>query len=224
MFGVLRFSATASLAQVVRAIQRTPTRRIALVFPLGAGVAVAEIGRMGVVELLCREQRKEATIVGGDAELRASAIACGLRAAMTVEDWRAMHTARNTWLSWRKTRPSAPTQLTLLPSSSGVRGDDEGGYDPDEGDEVPDYIRELLALHGHEFASPIPIRPHHDVSAAPRMNVIAYDLDRDDDLRELCERDEEQLTETIRRSSGLDMATLAAGWGALAERPSRTMR
>lgn len=226
MFGVLRFSATAPLSEVVRAIQRTPAHCIALVFPLGEHVHVAEIGRMGVIDLLCREQRKEGTIIGGDAQLRASAIACGLRAAMTVEDWRAMGAARYTWLTRRKTRPSGPVQLTLLPAPPADDRCDAGEAHAyhDEPDEIPEFIRELLALHGHDPLPSAQVSPYHDVPATPQKSIIAYDLDRDDGLRALWESDEERLTEAIRRSSGLDTAALAAGWSALAKQPSRTVR
>ncbi len=217
MFGVLRFAATATLAEVVRGIHRTPAHRIALVFPLGAHVRMAEVGRMGVVDLLCQEQRKEATIVGGDAHLRACAVACGLRAAMTVEDWRAMRTSRSAWISWRKRQPSPLVQLTLLPSATAhatvmsTENRDVADDENDPRDDLPAYIRELLALQGREPPAEPPSPRLHTLTA-PRQTTIAYDLDRDDDLRELWESDEERLTETIRSSSGLSRALLARQW------------
>lgn len=223
MFDVLRFPATATLTDVVRGIQRTPAHRIALVFPLGIRVSVAEVGRMGVVDLLCQEQRKEATIVGGDAQLRACAVACGLPAAMTVADWRAMRPQRTDVLARRpKARPPATVRLTLLPplatdvaSLSGENADfTDDTVDPV--DELPSYIRELLALHGHE----LPATSARHLYAAPRHPTIATTLDHDDDLRERWECDEQLLTETIRRSSGLSSRLLAAKWRSTQMAPS----
>lgn len=228
MFGVLRFAATATLADVVRGIHRTPAQRIALVFPLGAHVSLAEIGRMGVVDLLCQEQRKEATIVGGDAELRACAVACGLRAAVTVEDWRAMRIPRSTWISWRKAQPTISVKMMVLPNvtallpsdtaqgtslapHSGELAEDDAEDDADPCDDLPERIRELLTLQGREPSAESPQRRPHMLTA-PRRTTIAYDLDRDDDLRDLWESDEERLTQTIRSSSGLSRTILESQW------------
>lgn len=233
MFRVFRFSAAATLAEVARTIHRTPARRIALVFPLGARSRLADLGRMHVVDALCRELYKEATIVGGDELLRAYAVASGLRAAMTVEDWRQMRAPHISWQSRRATARRSTPRLTLLPaaSASTATGRDDGSsadgdFDSSDGETVlPDFVRELLILHGRDGAGADPISLRRAFADAPTVvprpsamqgamqgtmpSTIAYDLDRDDALRAKWEDDEDRLTRAIRSSSGVGVAWLA---------------
>lgn len=229
MFRVLRFTAKATLADVARSICRTPARRIALVFPLGDRTRFADAGRMDALATLCREHAKEATIVGGDELLRACAVACGLRAAVTIEDWRE---AQPAWsLRRRKANHPAPARLSVIerPQVSEAR-EAEGAEETDEAldDEVeidpPAYVQELLALYrqpddgasGEPMGVPRrqPIQLRRPFVVALRAGTLAYDLDADDRVRALSEDDEERLTTTIRRTSGLDADLFARSWPA----------
>ncbi len=231
MFRVLRFSAKTTVADVARSIQRTPARRIALVFPLGDRTRFADTGRMDIVARICGERRKDVTIVGGDELLRACAVACGLRAAVTLEDW---HDAQPTW-SLRRAKPRlSMSRLQVIPKPAGAQseasvepdGEADDGADDRLDVDPPAYIQELLALYQQEPESRMaasarePITLPRPFAVATRTSDLAYDLDYDldcDDLvRALAEDDEERLTTTIRQTSGLDQDLFAQSWpGAL---------
>lgn len=220
MFHVLRFSAQTTLAEVVRAIRRAPALRIALVFPPGVRSRFADTGRMETLVAVCRESHKEATVVGGDELLRACAVACGLRAAVTLDDWREtrpVRTARGAKARGTKATARKLPELVVVPAQAVQAvlehdGDEDGDWldlDP------PDHVQELLALHGRmldTLAGREAIALRRPMAVAPRMATVAYDLDPDDLPRSLAEDDEERLTATIRRTSGLDEEALAACW------------
>jgi hypothetical protein len=220
MFRVLRFSAQTTLAEVTRAVHRAPARRIALVFPPGVRSRFADTGRMEAIAAACREGDKEATIVGGNELLRACAAACGLRAAVTLDDWREAD-GRAALPARTPRRPKATSlaqpYLALLPSPAShathenERAEESGWLDIDP----PEYVQELLALHGRALDAPNrgePIAARRPLRGAPRPSALAYDLDSDDLPRALAEHDEERLTATIRKTSGLDVARLSMGW------------
>lgn len=208
MFRVLRFHETTTLADVSRAIQRTLARRIALVFPSGMRARWADAGWMEAIATLCTEAGKAATIVGGDELLRAWAVASGLPAAVSVEDWRAMRAGAEQ--SWRISRRRAlPVRLTLVPSQpvADTHDDDDADLLTYEA-EPPEFVRELLSLHGRDVAQGsvaigTPGQPRRPFVVVPRPSTIAYDLDTSDAVRAKWEHDEEHLTATIRATSGL---------------------
>jgi len=231
MFRVLRFSAQTTLAEVVRAIRRAPALRIALVFPPGVRSRFADTGRMETLVTVCRESHKEATIVGGDELLRACAVACGLRAAVTLDDWRETHPRRTPRRAQARGSASRVAKATTrkLPELVVVPAQAIQAIHEQDGDEAsdwldldpPDHIQELLALHGRmlgpletleTLAGREAIALRRPVAVAPRMATVAYDLDPDDLPRSLAEDDEERVTATIRQTSGLDGARLAQGW------------
>lgn len=230
MFRVLRFAPTATVADVARSICRTPARHIALVFAPGQRTRLADAGQMDALAALCREHHKDATIVGGDELLRASAVARGLPAAVTLEDWRDAQPSRHP--RRHEPRPDGPTRLSALPRAKGDHAEEteEGGDAFDDGFELdpPEYVRELVALFHPgalgEAGSPArepsreasrePIRLRRPFVVAARASVLPYDIDSGDRLRAISEDDEERLTATIRRSSGLDATLFAASWPA----------
>jgi hypothetical protein len=227
MFRVLRFQVHTSLADVVRAVRRTPAQRIALVFPLGLHTPLANLVRMEALADVCREHRKEATVVGGDDRLRAFAVACGLSAAVILDDWREARPARTS--KWAKGSAPVQPQLVLLPLPGAGIAAEEPADDEDDSFDVdpPAYLRELLALHGRgldaddasdsEDSADSPedgevIRVRRPFAVAPRMTTLAYDVDSGALLRSLSEDDEERLTATIRKTSGLKSALVSGGW------------
>jgi hypothetical protein len=237
MFRVLRFQVHTSLADVVRAVRRTPAQRIALVFPLGLRTPLANLVRMEALAEVCREHRKEATIVGGDDRLRAYAVACGLRAAVILDDWRDARPARSS--KWAKGSAPAQPQLVLLPPPGAELAAHEPADDDDEPfDDPPAYLRELLALHGRGVdaddtaasANSVDstedgdgaevIRVRRPFAVAPRMTTLAYDIDSGALLRSLAEDDEERLTATIRKTSGLKSALVSGGWSTREAEPA----
>jgi hypothetical protein len=239
VLGVLRFSAGATLAPVMRAVRRSPTRRIALVFPLGIPCLLAASEPMEALESLAtfaRESGKDVTIVGGDELLRAHAVAAGLWTATTLDDWHATmpaepsRLARSKWRrAWARNHAQPTRRLALVRSDELVESADafktlETASDPDGAfaNDPPDYVRELLALHGRA----VDVRPddgqrRHAATQPRPAGALAYAADDVDELRALSERDEERLTATIRRTSGLGASALSLPWLACAA-PSPT--
>jgi hypothetical protein len=228
MFRVLRFTPKATLAEVARSICRTPARRIALVFPLGDRTRFANKGWMDALAALCREHHKDATIVGGDELLRASAVAGGLRAAVTLDDWREAQPERSSRRA--RARLDVPVRLAVIerPENGRTADNREELDDPFDVD-PPAYVRELLALYGSAGddmgTTPAretgyePIRLRRPFVVAERATSTtrhaydhAYDLDSAERLRAISEDDEERLTATIRRTSGLDAELFAKSW------------
>lgn len=222
MFRVLRFSPQATLTQVAHALRRTPARRLALVFPLGIHSALADVARMTALAEHCVQIGKDVTIVGGDELLRASAAASGLRAAMTLDDWRAALAAAEPErrkpfaapTSGRRT-PNRPQLALVLPPNPEPHptASDSDDWDAEASSvDPPAYVRDLLALHGRQVDARARAESRPLASYAGRTSSLAYAEDDDSPLRMRDERHEELLTATIRRTSGLDSTLLSRRW------------
>jgi len=219
MFRVLRFSAQATLAQVTQALRRAPARRLALVFPPGARPTLADEARLATLAEHCARIAKDVTIVGGDELLRASAVAAGLRAARTLEDWRAVLAAAvPEWGRAFGPKPrgqGGPLLALVPPPAADPAATVEWGDDDEFAVDPPEYVREILALHGRESDArgPTDARPSRSYPAyRARASALALDQDDEEAMRLRSERDEELLTAAIRRTSGLDAAIPSARW------------
>jgi hypothetical protein len=214
MFRVLRFPVNSSPAAVARAVRRTPARDIALVFPLGMPSLLSYLERMETLHALCSEVGKQATIVGGDALLRATAVAAGLPAAVTLEDWKLGRGESGAgWRSgWRSRRQQTVPQLELvaLPESAAEDTvfDDTDCLDVDP----PDYVLEILALSGRARADDDEPRGRQLRAPAVWAGSLAYDRPDFEPFLALSEEYEERVTGAIRATSGLGPAPWIGDW------------
>lgn len=201
MFDVLRFRAGATPAKVGAALLRTPARRVALVFPLGIRPALADHSALTAIhERACRAG-KEVTLVGGDAHLRACAVAAGFAAATSLDGWRAAGESRT---GRREQRRQARAPRPTLRLVDALVAETES-TDAAAALEMPDYLRQLLdpedapAYDGHDGGEPAPI--HSWMTAGEFAGV---------DLASA--RHEEEMSDAIRASSGLALTEGIVAW------------
>lgn len=206
MFDVMRFSGRATYLSVVVAVRCSPIRRLALAFPLGADTRFASSERMESLAALAWDHGKTLTIVGGSELLRAHAVAAGLCAAMTLDDWRAKPHATSSAparVTPRQTGASARPRLTLVPNATPRPASAQDAAESLWDDEPPAHIREVLARHGRIASRPAAV-------SQPGAYEIGYSSAHDDaDAMRLIlwsERYEERMTSRIRATGGLAMA------------------
>jgi hypothetical protein len=214
MFDVLRFKAEAPVARISAALTRTPARQVALVFPLGVPVAIADLAALSTLSAQAQRARKAVTIVGGDALLRACAVTAGFAATTSVEEWRAAKDARATGSSGGH----APAFALLTPASGGHTAgaacpEDNAAWELDP----PAYIARLLHDVGHEeprsFDDLAPADSSGKLRALPPPSDAAAYLA----AIHASERHEEEISDAIRETSGFQLgvwvssASLSAG-------------
>jgi hypothetical protein len=194
MFQVLRFRAESSYAVINAALTLHPARTLALVFPAGVHPNISESGQLDALYMRTRAIGKDVTIVGGDIELRVSAVAAGFAAATTLDDW-------------RRAKPPAAQPVA---GRGRHNGSDHAGFlvlDPEPQDlngsggswiaEPPLHIATLL--DARELQSRV----------TPPMHVCTdAELDARDAeaVLQASERYEDEITSRIRATSDLDIS------------------
>lgn len=140
---ILHIRAEAALPAIETAVQRVRARRLALSFPFGRTSAVADWRLLTALGERCRSLGIDVAIIGGDATLRANAVAAGFAVATTLDEW------------------DTGTMPTVCAARHGQRADDAertsrhlslvidddpaaGPYD----DEPPPFVIELLVSEG----------------------------------------------------------------------------
>lgn len=192
MDDIVRLQPNSSYATLAAAIALANGRRVALVFPTGKRTCLHDTALLDALYTRCQLLGKEAVIIGGDASLRAHAVAAGFEAATTLEDW------GETTPEIQLTR-SGGTENTM-PQLWLVTPEEADVYDSDEEEawvsEPPEYVAELRqALVGRSSAIRKPVLIH---TPAPAI------LDEyDDDPITASERFEEMITGRILETSGL---------------------
>jgi hypothetical protein len=199
MFDVLRFKADTPVTRVSAALARTPARKVALVFPLGASVTIADAAALASLSARTAKSHKSVTIVGGDTHLRACAITAGFAAATTIEDWRAAGEDLASEISGAYT-----PALTLLDGASAPCA--RAAHTPDDNAtwelDPPPYIARLLApeaqVEGHVFVA---------ADSSGRLRALPPPSDAAAYLAALraSERHEEDISDAIRETSGFKM-------------------
>lgn len=203
MFDVLRFKADAPIARISAALARTPARRVALVFPLGMPVTIADVAVLATLAARAQSARKSVTIVGGDAHLRACAVTAGFAASTSLDEWR---TAKDD----RPGGPSNTPALALLDAASGglalsaTSTDESAAWEIDP----PPYIARLLHAEGH--GDPHGCAGLVGVDSSGNLRVLPPPSDAAAYLAALraSERHEEDISDIIRETSGFDLS----GW------------
>lgn len=204
MIHTIRLDAGTHLEAVRAALVRVPDREVALVFPLGQHCALAESDALAALHQDCETQRIAAVIIGGDAALRAAAVAAGFAAATSLDEWetgqhRAVSPADGQRTDASSPRASAePSYLYVL----GPEADDSepGLYDP-TGEDPPAYVVDLLPTD----TTP-PVERYAAIPTIPRVRTPAQER-RDEARREAAQTAaleraqhayEEHVTRTIR--------------------------
>ncbi|SRR5260221_1867867 len=141
---ILHIRAEAALPAIETAIQRARARRLALSFPFGRTSAVANWELLTALGERCRSLGIDVAIIGGDATLRANAVAAGFAVATTPDEWDTgtMPTVRAARRGQR-----ADDVERALPRLSLVIDDDAAAAYPYD-DEPPPYVIELMVSEG----------------------------------------------------------------------------
>lgn len=195
MDDVVRLRPNSSYATLSAALTLSKGRRVALVFPVGERTCLRDTPSLDTLRTRCRQLGKEAVIIGGDAWLRAHAVAAGFEAATTLEDWGDTvpehHAVRP-----RRTQDRAPSLRLVAPQWA----DTIIPNDNSDGDtwvsEPPEYVvtlRKAFADH-----SPVIQRPLLSLSLTP----VTPD-ECDDDSLAASERFEEMVIGRILETSGI---------------------
>src|SRR5690349_7090200 len=84
---IVRLKPQSTYTTVSAAVTLAKGRRVALVFPAGERTCLHETELLDALSARCHRLGKVAVIIGGDAWLRAHAVAAGFETATTLEDW-----------------------------------------------------------------------------------------------------------------------------------------
>ena len=87
MDDIVRLKPQSTYATVSAALTLAKGRRVALVFPEGERACLHETALLDAISARCHRLGKVVVIIGGDAWLRAHAVAAGFETATTLEDW-----------------------------------------------------------------------------------------------------------------------------------------
>ncbi|HEY1388238.1 MAG TPA: hypothetical protein VGF38_06800 [Ktedonobacterales bacterium] len=206
MDDIVRLKPQSTYATVSAALTLAKGRRVALVFPEGERACLRETALLDALSARCHRLGKVAVIIGGDAWLRAHAVAAGFETATTLEDW------GNTAPELRAARPRRAAHhtphLQLVAdspqddaSAACAYGDDDASDPWDI--EPPDYV---IALR-KAFVSPSPVMRAPVVSGS----LARVLLDEDEDAIDASERFEEVITGRILETSGIHRTDLPGG-------------
>ena len=185
---VVRLASNASFGAIESALGRLRARRVALLFPLGAPVALTNANAWDALHRHCDALDISLALVGGDEALRAAAVAADFVVATSLDllDLRAERSAPV---------PAADgARLTLVTPGADAPADDDD-------DSLPHYVRALLEQDG-AYSGP----RDHDSALERRLARITRPLadEEIDDLQRRHESFEDGMTLKIRDTSGWD--------------------
>ena len=198
MDDIVRLKPQSTYATVSAALTLAKGHRVALVFPEGERTCLHETALLDAISARCHQLGKVAVIIGGDAWLRAHAVAAGFETATTLEDWgdtapdlqavRPRRAGRSTPRTPSRRCPTADMARTIPYS-------DDTASDPWV-IEPPDYV---IALR-KAFVSPSPVVRAPVVTGSLARVLLDED---DDDAIAASERFEEVITGRILETSGV---------------------
>jgi len=187
-----------SYATVSAALTLASGRKVALVFPVGETTCLHNAATLTALHSRCHLLGKEVVVIGGDALLRARAVAAGFQAATTLDDWgetgpelyavgprRATEGDRRLWL------------VAPLPRAAFSTRDADDDADGWVG-EPPEYVIEIHQTYADQ--TPVARRPIMEDSA------VTTDDASDDNATsasDRSERFEEMVIGRILETSGL---------------------
>lgn len=188
----------ATYATVSAALALASGRKVALVFPSGDSTCLRDTASLTALHTRCQLLAKDAVIIGGDALLRARAVAAGFQAATTLDDWG--ETGPELYAVGRARAEDGVRRLWLVtPPSRAVLQAYDVSDDADTWvSEPPDYVLEIHQTYADQ--APLARRPVMADSA-----LRADDDDADDAISasDRSERFEEMVIGRILETSGL---------------------
>lgn len=188
MDDIVRVQPNMTYASLAAAIALARGRRLALVFPVGERGCLRGEDWLDALHRRCQQLGKDVVIIGGDAWLRAHAIAAGFESATSLEDW-GESTPEMVAARPRHAQKDRPQLWLVVPRLSGTDVSDEQETWISE---PPDYVVELReAFVGRSSAIRKPV-------LLPSMSDGG-----DDDPNTASERFEEMITGRILETSGL---------------------
>jgi hypothetical protein len=207
MDDIVRLKPQSTYATVSAALTLAKGRRVALVFPAGERTCLHETTLFDALSARCYRLGKVAVIIGGDAWLRAHAVAAGFETATTLEDWG--DTAPDLQAARPRRAGRSTPRLHLVAVSPQVDADDAYASSDDIASDMwmsepPDYV---IALR-KAFVSPSPVVRAPIVTGSLARVLLDED---DDDAIAASERFEEVITGRILETSGVYRAVLPGG-------------
>jgi hypothetical protein len=211
MDDIVRLKRQSTYATVSAALTLAKGHRVALVFPEGERTCLHETELLGTLSARCYRLGKVAVIIGGDAWLRAHAVAAGFETATTLEDWGDTAPDLQAVRPRRGSRSTPHLRLVAVPPQADGSDDTDTAYaysDDTVSDpwviEPPDYV---IALR-KAFVSPSPVVRAPVVSGSLARVLLDED---DDDAIAASERFEEVITGRILETSGIHRTDLPGG-------------
>lgn len=197
MDDIVRLKPQSTYATVSAALTLAKGRRVALVFPVGERTCLHETELLDALYARCQQLGKVAVIIGGDAWLRAHAVAAGFETATTLEDWGDTAPDLQAVRPRRPSRSTPRLHLIAVPSQA----DASAAYRDDTASdpwviEPPDYV---IALR-KEFISPSPVVREPIITGSLAQVLLEED---DDNAIAASERFEEVITGRILETSGI---------------------
>ncbi len=190
---VIHLPATSSLESVRSALSQLESCEALLVFSADGVPTLVRPQALAALRAFCGEQEIEAVFIGGDAELRAMAVAEGFAAATSIDAWE----AHVVWQASLVAPPShqewTAADVALVASGGGQQGGDDGASwhaDP------PTYVLRLLGGVGG-FAGP------RDEPTPQEAERLREEVAATDPLLRALHDYEERMTTTIRDTGRL---------------------
>lgn len=186
-----------SYATVSAALALANGRKVALVFPAGESTCLRDSATLTALHTRCHLLGKEAVIIGGDALLRARAVATGFQAATTLDDWG--ETGPELYAVSPGHNEDGARRLWLVapPTHATVRATDATGDDDAWVSEPPDYVIEIHQAYAGQ--APVAHRPVLADTVASMNDASDDDVSASD----RSERFEEMVIGRILETSGL---------------------
>lgn len=205
MDDIVRLKPQSTYATVSAALTLAKGRRVALVFPEGERACLHETALLDALSARCHRLGKVVVIIGGDAWLRAHAVAAGFETATTLEDWGDTAPDLQAVRPRRAGRSTPRLHLVALPLQADTNTPDSDDTVSDPWViEPPDYV---IALR-KAFVSPSPVVRAPVVTGSLARVLLDED---DDDAIAASERFEEVITGRILETSGIHRTALPGG-------------
>lgn len=183
-----------SYATVSAALALASGRQVALVFPVGETTCLRDTATLSALHARCRLLGKDAVIIGGDALLRAQAVAAGFQAATTLDDWG--ETGPELYaVSPRRAAEDVPHLWLVTPRRTIDTADDSDTWVS----EPPEYV---LEIH-HTYADPTLVARRPVLADTGMIADDARDDDEGISASDRSERFEETVIGRILETSGL---------------------
>lgn len=193
MDAIVRLQPKSTYATVSAALTLARGRRVALVFPVGERTCLGDMTSLERLRTRSHLLGKVAVIIGGDAWLRAHAVAAGFEAATTLEDWG--ETAPEHLATQPHSSATNPPRLWVVAPLANTGG--SSGEADTWVSEPPDYV---VALRESFASRSTAVRP--PVLSQALATTMPAD-EPDDGATNASERFEEMVIGRILETSGL---------------------